>query len=109
MAGRWVTGEEYLQLTATKEAEARAAYTWEDVERDLALLTSLTVLEASGVTYYLRETDLNPYDTFPWLRDLIDAVDGVPDPGLLGRVLQGFATKAKHRQIVRQAEPQNTP
>lgn len=54
----------------------RDQYDWTNATKDIALLTSLTLSEASKLTYQLGYTNLVPYDAVPRLVDLIDAKTG---------------------------------
>lgn len=52
------------------------AYDWTNATKDIALLTRLTLNDASRLTYQLGFTDLVPYDAAPRLVDLINATTG---------------------------------
>lgn len=51
---------------------ARAEYTWEQFNKDLALWTSLTLDEAFYVTWPMRaHENIHPYDVFPSVLKLV--------------------------------------
>lgn len=54
----------------------RDAYDWTSATKDLALVTRLTLTEASALTHQLAFTDLVPYDTVMRIADLINATTG---------------------------------
>lgn len=84
----WVT----MDAEAMKRAheEERAAYTWDDCTRDLALMTSLTAHEALEVTREVRESEISPYDALPPLKDLF----GENTIGMRARALRRLLAEA---------------
>lgn len=57
-----------MSQSAEERAEARAAYGWESVVKDIALTTTLTVGEASIFSEpYMKSSGVHPYDLVEWV------------------------------------------
>lgn len=54
----------------------REDYDWTHATKDIALLTHLTLHEASKLTFGLGVTDLVPYDAVPRVVELVNAEGG---------------------------------
>lgn len=57
-----------MSLPELERAKARAAYGWESVEKDIALSTRLTVIEAGQFgRAYMEHTGIHPFDLVEWV------------------------------------------
>lgn len=66
----------------------RGEYDWTSATKDIALMTRLTLREASALTSELGVTDLVPYDVVMRLVDLVNATAG----GRIGEALRVLLT-----------------
>jgi hypothetical protein len=71
-----MTSEPENDLDDTDTDVSRESYTWTEATRDIALLTRLTLTEASKLTFQLSSTTLIPYDAAPRIIALIKAESG---------------------------------
>ena len=85
-----------MSISDKERKAARAKYGWDSVEKDLALTTKLTVVEASTFGRpFMEHIGIQPYDLVEWVHRYYRS-DGSPDA--LRRLIQSAYEAGKADQ-----------